>query len=326
MRGLYLARGQLCYREDLPEPEASGDAGDVVVVEPLRAGICATDIALSRGYMGFEGVPGHEFVGIATSGAYAGQRVVGDINAGCGRPECAWCGRGDGHHCPDRTVLGILRHSGAFAERLVLPERNLLPVPDAVSTDAATFTEPLAAALEIGEQVVLEPGARALVAGDGKLGLLCAHALHLAGVAVTVAGRHPERAELLPPAVEHRLALLEEDVAEPGASGTFDVAVEATGHADVLGRLIPLVRPRGTLVLKTTSERPANVDLSLVVVNELTVLGSRCGPFQKALDLLAREQVPVERLIDARYPLAEGVAAFARAQQPGTLKVLLEHR
>ena len=171
-------------------------------MEPLRAGICATDIALSRGYMDFEGVPGHEFVGIAMSGKHEGQRVVGDINAGCGRAECAACASGNGHHCPDRTVLGILNHGGAFAERLALPERNLLPVPDAVSTDAATFTEPLAAALEIAEQVTLAEGATALVAGDGKLGLLCAHVLHLLGLRVTVAGRHHERQALLPPDVE----------------------------------------------------------------------------------------------------------------------------
>ncbi|MHC5071683.1 MAG: alcohol dehydrogenase catalytic domain-containing protein [Planctomycetota bacterium] len=322
MRGLYLERGELRYRDDLPEPMASGES---VIVEPLRAGICATDIALSRGYMDFAGVPGHEFVGIATSGKHEGQRVVGDINAGCGRPECDDCAGGASHHCVDRTVLGILNHSGAFAERLALPERNLLAVPDTVSSDAATFTEPLAAALEIGEQVELTNGATALVAGDGKLGLLCAHVLHLHGLRVTVAGRHRERQELLPAGVEHRVGMLEpEPQRQPGT--TFDVAVEATGHAEVLARLIPLVRPRGTLVLKTTSEQPATVDLSLVTVNELTVVGSRCGPMRKALDLLARGQVPVAQLIHARFPLQEGRAAFARAQQPGVLKVLLTYR
>ncbi len=317
MRGLYLKQGRLSYREDLPEPTGE------VVVEPLRAGICATDIALFRGYMDFEGVPGHEFVGVATSGRYAGRRVVGDINAACGRPQCRECARDNGHHCPNRTVLGILGHSGAFAERLALPDRNLLPVPDGVSTDAATFTEPLAAALEIVEQVAVEPGTSALVAGDGKLGLLCAHVLHLQGLRVTVAGRHPERQDLLPGGVEHRVGMLE---GKGRVDAVFDLAVEATGHADVLGQLVPLVRPRGTLVLKTTTEAPATVDLSLVVVNELCVLGSRCGPMQKALDLLARGQVPVEKWICGRFPLAEGAHAFSRAQQPGTLKVLLSHR
>lgn len=317
MRGLHLQKGRLSYREDLPEPVGE------VIVEPLRAGICATDIALSRGYMGFVGVPGHEFVGIATSGKYEGQRVVGDINAACGRADCAECARGNAHHCPDRTVLGILRHSGAFAERLALPERNLLPVPESVSTDAATFTEPLAAALEIPEQVRLERGRTALVAGDGKLGLLCAHVLHLEGLQVTVAGRHPERQELLPREVTHRVGMLE---AEGQVRETFDLAVEATGHAEVLGRLVRLVRPRGTLVLKTTGEQPAHVDLALVVVNEVCLLGSRCGPMQKALDLLATGEVPVERWIHGRFALAEGVAAFARAREPGTLKVLLSQR
>lgn len=317
MRGLYLSQGQLSYREDLPEPTGG------VIVEPLRAGICATDIALSRGYMDFEGVPGHEFVGIATSGTYEGQRVVGDINAACGRPECVACVNGDGHHCPNRTVLGILNHSGAFAERLALPERNLLPVPETVSTDAATFTEPLAAALEITEQVELQPGTTALVAGDGKLGLLCAHVLHLQGLRVTVAGRHPERQELLPPGVQLRQGMLEGH--EP-PNKTFDLAVEATGRAQVLSRLVPLVRPRGTVVLKTTSEEPATLDLSLVVVNELCVLGSRCGPMPRALELLAAGQVPLEHWIQGRFALHEGVAAFARAREPGTLKVLLSHR
>ena len=206
MRGLHLDAGTLTYRDDLPEPTAG--PGETTV-EVLQAGVCATDLALQRGYMGFRGIPGHEFVGRAVDGPLAGRRVVGDINAACGR--CAVCVAGDPHHCPHRTVLGILNHGGAFAERLVLPTRNLLAVPDSVSTDAATFVEPLAAAFEIGTQIELTPGQRAVVAGDGKLGLLCAWALFDAGVDVVVAGRHAARAGLLPPDVELRLGMLEDD-------------------------------------------------------------------------------------------------------------------
>jgi threonine dehydrogenase-like Zn-dependent dehydrogenase len=318
MRGLFLEDAKLTYREDLPEPEPGPDDA---LVEVIQAGICATDLALSRGYMRFAGVPGHEFVGVARTGPFAGKRVVGDINAACGA--CDTCRANDPHHCPNRTVLGILGHSGAFAERLCLPTCNLLEVVDGVSSDAATFVEPLAAAFEIARQVDFEPGERALVAGDGKLGLLCAWALHLDGMKVTVAGRHTERAALLPDAVELRLGMLEADAR---SVARFDVVVEATGRADVLPRVLSLVRPRGTLVLKTTTEAPTTIDLSALVVDEITLIGSRCGPFDRALEVLTDGLVPVEKLIDARYPLHEGGDAFARASAGGALKILLENR
>ncbi|MCA8958401.1 MAG: alcohol dehydrogenase catalytic domain-containing protein [Planctomycetes bacterium] len=310
MRGLYLDRGALSFREDLDEPQLG--PGEVLV-EVLQAGVCATDLALQRGYMDFTGIPGHEFVGRALSGPLAGKRVVGDINAACGA--CATCVSGDPHHCPHRTVLGILGRGGAFAERLALPQCNLLPVPDSVSTDAATFVEPLAAALEIGEQVALRAGERALVAGDGRLGILCAWALHLDGVVVTVAGRHAERRDLLPAGVELVVGV-PDCVARP-----FDLAVEATGDPSVLGQILPLVRPRGRVVLKTTAEVEATLDLSRVVVDELVLVGSRCGPTAKAVEVLAAGAVPVERLIAARFGLASGVDAFAAAR--GALKVLV---
>jgi threonine dehydrogenase-like Zn-dependent dehydrogenase len=316
MLGLHLERGHLALREDLPRaPFAPGETRVAV----LRAGICATDLALARGYMEFTGVPGHEFVGRALDGPLAGRRVVGEINAACGR--CPTCAAGGDRHCPDRTVLGIWRRPGAFAEELSLPARNLMPVPDGVSTDAATFTEPLAAALAIGEQVDLRPGERALVAGDGKLGILCAWALARSGLAVTLAGRHPERADLLPPGARLAVGLL-----EPGAAvdGRFDLAVEATGRADTLPRVLPLVRPRGTVVLKTTTEVPLSIDSAVAVVNELRLIGSRCGRFAPALALLAAREVPVERLVAARYPLREGARAIAHAGTRGVLKVLLD--
>jgi threonine dehydrogenase-like Zn-dependent dehydrogenase len=248
--------------------------------------------------------------------------VVGEINAACG--ECSACRRGLERHCPARTVLGILGRGGAFAEFLVLPERNLLPVPTRLPTDHAVFTEPLAAAFEIAEQLDLGRFRRALVAGDGRLGLLCAHVLARAGLDVTVAGRHAGRAGLLPPPVELRVGLLEADDAEGDVERCFDLAVEATGAAAVLPRLLRRVAPRGTVILKTTLEEPRSLDLSPVVVDEITLLGSRCGAFAPALEALERGEVTVDAMIHARFPLEEGVAALRRAAEPGVLKVLLE--
>jgi threonine dehydrogenase-like Zn-dependent dehydrogenase len=318
MRGLWLERGQVRLRDDLPRPAAPGECR----VRVRLAGICATDLALARGYMGFAGVPGHEFVGTALDGPLAGRRVVGEINAGCGA--CACCAAGDARHCPHRTVLGILGRPGAFAEELALPARNLLEVPDGVPDEAAVFAEPLAAALHLVEQVPAPRGLEVLVAGDGRLGLLCAHALALAGARVTVAGRHPERAALLPRGARQQLGLLEEDA--PGLAPIepiFPLAVEATGDPRSLARLLRHVEPRGTVVLKTTCEAPTPLDLAGIVVNEQTLVGSRCGRLQPALDVLARGDVPVARLIEARYPLARAEEAFAHAARRGVLKILV---
>lgn len=317
MRGLYLERGTLRLRDDLPEPQARAGWTRIHV---NRAGICATDQALARGYMGFTGVPGHEFVGVALEGPLAGRRVVGEINAGCGA--CGRCLAGDSRHCEARTVLGIVGLGGAFAERIALPNTNLLPVPDEVDDDAATFTEPLAAALHIADDVAFAQGERVLVVGDGKLGLLCALALRSRGAEVTLAGRHPERAAWLPAGVAHVTGWLDGNGA-PSHVAPFPLAVEASGNADVLPRLMSLVAPRGTVVLKTTTERPTTIDLAPLVVEELRLVGSRCGRFAPALDALARGIIDVRPLITARYPLAEGVIAFHRAGARGALKVLL---
>jgi len=319
MRGLFLERGTVALRDDLPAPPAPDGECRVAV---LAAGVCATDLALARGYMGFSGVPGHEFVGRALDGPLEGRRVVGEINAGCG--DCADCARGDSRHCPGRTVLGILRRPGAFAEQLALPARNLLPVPESVPTDAAVFAEPLAAALQITEQVSVPAGSRVLVAGDGRLGLLCAHVLALRGARVTVAGRHPERAALLPRGARHATGLLEEDGAPVRAEPPWELAIEATGHGAVLPRLLLRVAPRGTVVLKTTSELSVTVDLAPVVVREQRLLGSRCGRLAPALALLARGAVPVQALIQARYPLARAPEALQHAARGGVLKVLID--
>ena len=305
-------------RADLPAPvPRSGWTR----IEVARTGVCATDLALCRGYMGFVGTPGHEFVGRAIDGPLAGRRVVGEINAACG--SCTACRAGNDRHCPNRSVLGILGHSGAFAEQICLPDRNVIEVPDAVDDDCATFAEPLAAALRIAEQLGprVTPGTEALVAGDGRLGILCAHAIAAMGCTVTVAGRHADRARLLPEGSQHRCGMLETEDSSP--EPRFALAVEATGRAETLGRLLLWVRPMGTVVLKTTTEQPVPLDTALAVVQEITILGSRCGRFAPALDLLARGTIPVAAMIDARFPLDQAPAALTRAGKPGTLKVLV---
>jgi threonine dehydrogenase-like Zn-dependent dehydrogenase len=319
MRALVLEPGRAPRVRELDPP--ARQAGEVRV-RVLEAGVCATDLALARGYMGFRGVPGHEFVGLALEGPLAGRRVVGEINAGCGA--CARCAAGDPRHCAGRTVLGILGRPGAFADELVLPAANLVAVPDALASDRAVFAEPWAAALALAEAAELRPGARALVAGDGRLGLLCAWALADAGLAVEVLGRHPERARLLPPGVPLRVGLLEERAARPAESERVPLAVEATGDPAVLQRLLPWVRPRGTIALKTTSERAAELDLAPLVVDELRLVGSRCGRLAPALARLAAGGPPVERWIRARYPLERAPEALAHAARAGVLKVLID--
>ena len=311
MRGLWLDGSGARLRRDLPEPEPT--EGEVLVEVEL-AGVCATDLALGRGYMGFSGVPGHEFVGRALSGSLRGQRVVGEINAGCG--SCELCQSGDPRHCPQRSVLGILGRPGAFAERLSLPEANLLPVPEGVSPEAAVFMEPLAAACALLESVGEVRGVPALVLGDGRLGLLCALVLQEAGAEVQVLGRHPDRAARL----GGRLAWVEEP--EPRA---FPLVVEATGAPDGPARALEWVAPGGTLALKTTVEVPGELDLARIVVDEIRLQGSRCGRFEDALPLLESGRIDPRPLIDGEYPLAEGVAALAHAGQRGTLKVLIRN-
>ncbi|MHC5065403.1 MAG: alcohol dehydrogenase catalytic domain-containing protein [Planctomycetota bacterium] len=317
MRSLHLAKGKLSLRENQPTPEP-GPGESLVRVQ--QAGICATDLALARGYMDFAGVPGHEFVGYAETGPFAGQRVVGEINLACGT--CPTCTPSMPGHCPRRRVLGIAGQPGAFAEYLLLPDANLHLVSAEVSDDAAVFTEPLAAAFEIPAQIALEPGMPALVAGDGKLGLLCAQVLAEAGLQVTIAGRHPERRRLLSSTIQHHSDLLEAD--SPPLEARFGLAVEASGSPEVLARLLPGMLPRGRIILKTTMERSHEIDLAPLVINEISLLGSRCGPFDEALRALATGRMQVEGMIEARYALADAEQAFAHAGRAGSLKVLLD--
>jgi len=318
MRGAWLdPAGRIRFRDDLPEPlPQPGES----LVEVVLAGVCATDLALQAGYMAFEGIPGHEFVGRALTGPMKGRRVVGEINAGCGAcPACLGEAGLDARHCAQRSVLGIMGRHGAFAERLSLPHGNLFEVPDRVRDEQAVFVEPLAAALQILDQVQPLPGTRVLVAGDGRLGLLIAKALHAAGCQVDLAGHHPERT---PQGVGERTGLLDQ-AHRPESDERYELAVEATGNPDVLERLFPWVRPRGTLVLKTTAAKKASLDLSPLVIDEIQLLGSRCGRFETALEALAGERIEVDSLIDQSFPLAEVARAMQVAAQPGVLKILI---
>lgn len=320
MKGLWLEDRTLQLRDDLPLPEPKPEEARVRV---LQAGVCNTDLELIRGYYPYTGILGHEFVGIveaipaATETTLAvGQRVVGEINAACGT--CHYCQHDLSRHCEARSVLGIVNRNGAFATYLSLPLTNLHPVPDSVSTDAATFVEPLAAALEIQEQVQIGTSDRVVVIGDGKLGQLVAQTLALTGCDLLAVGRHGEKLANL------AARGITTGFAAAIAPRSFDVAVECTGNPEGFELARQALRPRGTLVLKSTYAGPLNLNASALVVDELTLVGSRCGPFDKALDLLARQAIAVEPLIAARYSLDRGLEAVERARQRGTLKVLVE--
>lgn len=314
MRAAWIEAGRVELREVPLPARRAGEA----LVRVHCAGVCNTDLELLAGYYDFRGVPGHEFVGTVVEGSprWLGRRVVGEINFGCGR--CARCTQGMRKHCPRRRVLGILGRPGALAEFLTIPEENLHEVPRAVADREAVFTEPLAAACEILEQVRIPPGERIAVLGDGKLGLLCAQALAAAGVQVAVYGRHPERAPLL----ARRGIRFSGSAKRP--ANAFRFVVEATGSANGLAEALRLVAPCGTVILKTTIHTPVSADLTrLVVVPEVTLLGSRCGPFPPALRLLRRRQVDAAALVQAELPIGDVVEAFRLAAQPGALKVLV---
>lgn len=314
MRVLHWDGKQLQLRDTYPEPLREEHWA---LVRVRLAGICSTDLQIFQGYMGFVGVPGHEFVGevMAGSDALIGKRVVGEINFACGA--CEWCQQQLGRHCANRQVMGILQADGSFAEYLAVPEANLHEVPAGVSDEAAVFTEPLAAAFEILDQVAIAPGTEVVVLGDGKLGLLCAQVLHVVGASVTLVGKHEKKLARLRQFGVNALTRSEYQ-ARPTT-----VVVEATGTADGLAQAIAIVRPRGTLVLKSTVAQAHNLSLAPLVINEVTVVGSRCGRFPPALQALAQHQLSVTPLIEEIYPLSEGIKAVQRAAQPGVLKILL---
>ena len=315
MKALWLENNQLQLRSDVPIPEPlPGEA----LVRVVRAGICNTDLELLRGYYPYTGILGHEFVGVVEEGPkqLVGVRVVGEINAVCG--ECRFCRSGQPTHCENRTVLGIVNRNGAFAEYLTLPIANLHPVPDNVPTDVATFTEPVAAALEIQQQVPVRPDDRVLVVGDGKLGQLVAQTLALTGCDLLVVGRHRNKLDYL------AARGIKTGLADVVTDRAFDLSVECTGNPEGFAIARRALRPRGTLVLKSTYAGHLTFDASSLVVDEITLIGSRCGPFPQALQVISQEQVDVKYLIQSHYPLDEAIAAFDRAQERGILKVLLE--
>lgn len=284
------------------------------------AGICDTDLQLARGYMGYRGVLGHEVVAEVVecdSAGWLGRRVVADINAGCGR--CQDCREAGGHHCPTRSVLGILARDGALAEELVVPERCLVSVPEAVPDERAVFAEPLAAALHVLDELPEDFSGKALVLGDGKLGLLIAQALASADLPVTLVGHHPDKLAL---GRDLGARTLLESELDRGAERA-PLVVEATGSNAGLALALSLTEPRGTLVLKTTVAGRSEVELSPIVIDELRVVGSRCGDMQRAVTALAAGLDPTP-LVAARYPLARAAEALAHAGRKGTLKVLVE--
>ncbi len=304
--------------KDHPTPEPPpGEA----LVRVTLAGVCNTDLELAKGYMQFRGVLGHEFVGLVerAPGAeeWEGRRVVGDINAACGN--CPTCDAGHPTHCPHRTTLGIADRDGAFAEYLSLPVRNLHPVPDSLPGEIAVFAEALAAACQILQQVHVRPSDRVIVLGDGKLGLLCAQVLALTGCDLTAVGHHREKLDIL---AQRGIPTALEDTLVAGEKA--DVIIETSGHPKGYAAARRLVRPRGSIVLKSTYHGALDADLTMAVVDEITLLGSRCGPFAPALRLLERGLVDVLPLIHARYPLSDALAALEHAARPGTLKVLVD--
>ena len=320
MRALVLDGQNLRMEINYPEPILrKGEA----LIRPLLMGICSTDIELCHGYMGFSGVLGHEFVGMVEAVAdnadkkWVGKRVVGTINCVCGK--CDMCQRGLSEHCRDRSVLGIDKLDGCFAEKFCLPVRNLFEVPMAVDNDHAVFTEPLAAAFQILRQLTVEGRPYITVLGDGRLGLLCAQVLTQLNGTVRLLGKHTDKMERCEKwGVKHRLA------SEVGLRADQDIVVDCTGSSDGFEMAMKMVRPRGKLVLKTTVADNRPMNLSPLVINEIQVIGSRCGPFPEALSALRAGTVDVISLISRRMKLSDGAEVLRAAKQPGVIKVLVE--
>jgi len=297
---------------------------DEALVQVVAAGICKTDLEIVKGYAAFRGTLGHEFVGRVVESpdhALVGKRVVGEINAGCGL--CAQCESGDSRHCAERTVLGIKNRDGAFAEFLSLPVPNLIAVPDEISDDAAVFAEPLAAACNILEQVSIDAASNVAVVGDGKLAQLITLVISGTGCHLTIIGKHPEKLRLAS-RFGATSTLRASDLHGSSYEARFDVVIEATGSPSGLEASLKLVRPRGTVVLKSTHHGSSSLDTSLIVVNEIKVVGSRCGRMRRAIDFLARRQVDLNYLVSERLPLEKGLRAFDVAAASDSMKVILQ--
>lgn len=330
MQALWLENQSLSLRT-VPIPTRSDEEEEEkkknrwILIKILRAGICNTDLELIRGYYPYCGILGHEFVGIVVDGPpdLMNKRVVGEINITClslklSNP-CSLCQRGNSSHCTQRSVLGIVNHHGALTEYLTLPLANIYPLPDNISTDHGTFIEPLAAALEIQQQITITSNMKVLIIGDGKLGQLIAQTIYLTSCNLIVLGHHQEKLSYLSQrGIQTCTALPAEE------KDTFDITIECTGNSSGFHTALHYVRPRGTIIMKSTYASNLNLDASRLVVNEITLLGSRCGPFDKAIDILQRGLVDVDYLIEAKYSLKDGLKAFEHAERKGTLKILLD--
>jgi threonine dehydrogenase-like Zn-dependent dehydrogenase len=316
MLAVRLENGVVSVRKQARPRRPEGFA----TIRLIYGGICNTDLELQRGYYGFRGTPGHEFVGEvvdADSRDWIGQRVVGEINLACGK--CDWCRRGLGRHCPRRTVLGIVQHPGAFREFLTLPLENLHRVPKNVTDAQAVFVEPLAAASEILDQVKIPRGATIAVLGDGKLGLLIAQVLLAHGSGVHQYGRHKQKLKIAAAAGVDTSLMKNGNLPR----SQYDWVVDATGSPEGLRQAVAMTRPRGTVILKSTVHGLPRIDTAPVIVNEITLVGSRCGRFEPALRLLRTGRVNVDSLISETFPLQDAPRAFRRARTSGVLKVLL---
>lgn len=315
MKALHFDGQKMTFLTDYDTPKS-----DEALVEVNLAGICGTDIEILNGYMSYQGIPGHEFVGVVKESQnkdLIGKRVVGEINVGCGI--CEWCKKGLERHCPYRTVLGILRRDGAFAQFLSLPEKNLHVIPDQINDEQAVFVEPLAAAFEIKEQINLKQESNIALVGDGRLAQLVALVLNLSCQNITCFGRHKNKLELLKKlGIKTKIGIDSDDIQK------FDLVVEATGSNSGFAATMKLIKPRGTVILKSTLASKKNLDLTPMVINEVTVVGSRCGPFRPAINALASGMISVDDLIDSTYSLEKFQDAFEHAKKPDTLKVLLK--
>ena len=330
MQALVYRETGLVLDRNYPMPTpVEGEA----LIRVLQAGICNTDLEITRGYLAFAGALGHEFVGIveavhAGTGATAptylvGKRIVGEINAACHRLDCFYCQQNMPTHCPNRTTLGILNRDGAFAEYLTLPIANLHLVPDNLSDEEAVFVEPLAANFEILEQVHLKPTASVVILGDGKMGQLAAQVLSLSGCEVIMVGKHEEKLQLAQKYGVHTSLLEDANSFALENKRRADLVVECSGSAQGLEMALRLVRPRGSIILKSTVSDTSTLHLAPIVIDEIRVQGSRCGPFAPALRALSQRRIDVLPLISARYSLEEGLSAFKHAGQKGVLKVLV---
>jgi threonine dehydrogenase-like Zn-dependent dehydrogenase len=303
---------------DARRADPLADDGDTLI-KVRQAGVCSTDLEITKGYMGFRGVLGHEFVGEVVSSPnkdLVGQRVVGEINIVCGR--CDLCLSGLSTHCRNRTVLGILNHDGAFADFVRLPETNLHVVPKTVDDDAAVFVEPLAAAFQILKQIKLDGRKWVTVLGDGRLGLLVAQVLRNAGCPVRVIGKHSDKLSLC-----EKWSIRSRPLEDISPRHDQDVVVDCTGSASGFELAMQMVRPRGTIVLKSTFAGGKPLNLAPLVIDEIQVIGSRCGPFKEAICALTEKQIDVTSLIHRRMKIEQGVEALTLASRPGVLKVLL---